>query len=168
VKANRFFVPILVCLSVVALLIWVLEAPVSPANASGRSSVQGIAPSATPDLSLRPGAINSDSLIYLPELLRLHPPTATPTPTSTRTPTATSTATPTSTPTATPTATLSPPLFFDSFESPCSRWNSGENSFLKWACVAGEYQIYLKAVNYGLLVTPNLPTLLQLPANYRV
>jgi len=56
----------------------------------------------------------------------------------------------------------------DNFDSPCSQWNSGENSFLKWGCVAGEYQIYLKAVKYGLLVTPDLPKLLQVPANYRV
>jgi len=165
VKANRFVVAVFVCLSLVALLTWVLEAPVSPANASGRSSVQGAAPSATPDLSLRPGAVHSDSLVYLPELLRLHPPTATPTPTSTRTPTATSTATPTATPTATATATSSPPLFLDSFDSPCTHWDSGESSFLKWGCVAGEYQVYLKAAKYGVLSTPNLS---QLPANYRV
>jgi len=55
-------------------------------------------------------------------------------------------------------------LFFDGFGNTGSGWGAGENGNVKWSYLEGEYQIYLKVADYGLLDTPYL----YLPANYTV
>jgi hypothetical protein len=55
-------------------------------------------------------------------------------------------------------------LFADGFDNPGSGWGAGESTNLRWGYVEGEYQIYLKTRDYGLLNTPNL----YLPPNYRL
>jgi hypothetical protein len=181
-KANH--VAILACLVLALALLWAFE---SPASGNSEETVQHAEASPTPT-----GTSSSSRSVYLPLVIDQQPRPATPTATSsaTSTPTVTHTATPTTTGTATPTATATatptitstpsatqtpsstptptetpkPALFFDTFDNPSSGWSAGENANVKWGYMEGEYQIYLKVADWGLLTTPSLT----LPANYRV